>query len=289
MKNRVWVLAACVVVLAAVVLLAPALDDLRFEPARRLTRPPDTLRTTILSDLRIDGSTSVGEILFFWLAIVLPVLLIVLLLPAELRKRALQQVIRFALFVLALVLALRYRLINLPEIESGELVPGQAGFQTLSGPTEVGAFTPPLLPPWVTYLISLILVALLALGIFMVYRFWQRTRSRRPSALGAIAAVARKSLEDLAEGRQWGDVIVEAYARMTDAVRVSRGLDRDLAWTPREFAAHLTRKGMPASAVDDLTRLFEAARYGGAVADETARRRAASCLESILQACRVAA
>ena len=141
----------------------------------------------------------------------------------------------------------------------------------------------------VAYLISLLLVMILAMGLYLAYRFYLRHRPRPASPLDAIANIARDSLEDLVQGREWGNVIVAAYARMLEAVRTARDVHREQAWTPREFAARLARQGLPASAVDELTRLFEAARYGGQVADDDARRRAASCLESILQVCRIQA
>lgn len=289
MRKRAWILAACVLVIAAILLLAPAMVHLRFEPARPHYGASDTTNPPVFSMPHIDESISVWQILAFWLALVVPILLALLLLPPEIRKRLLQQVIRFALFMLALVLVLRYRLIHLPEIEAAPLDPAAAGFQTLGGTAESEVFTPPIVPPWMTYIVSLMLVALLALGVYVLYRAWMRTHNRRLTGLDAIASAARLSLDDLADGRQWGDVVVEAYARMTDAVRVARGMHREAAWTPREFADRLAHKGLPASAVNDLTGLFEAARYGGAIADERARLRAASCLQSILQACRTAA
>ncbi|HET6846615.1 MAG TPA: DUF4129 domain-containing protein [Anaerolineales bacterium] len=288
MRNRAWAVSACALVIMAVLLLAPALGHLRFEPAKKLAWGSAATMPAFLSELHIDESTSVGEILAFWLAIVLPVALALFLLPPEMRKRLLQQLIRLALFALALVLALRYRLIHLPELEGAVLDPSAGGFQTPAGPSQGDAFTPPVIPPWLMYLISFLFTALLAWGLYQLYRVWERARERRGSGLDAIAVAARDSLRDLAEGRQWGDVVLEAYARMTDAVRLARGLQRETAWTPREFAAHLAHKGLPRVAVDDLTRLFEAARYGGTTADANARHRAASCLESILQACRMA-
>ncbi len=289
MQNRMSALAACVLVIAAIVVLAPALGGLRFEPARALTRSADFANPPILAAFRIDETTSVWDIMLVWLGVVIPLVLVVLLLPPELRKRVLQQVVRFALFVLALVLALRYRLIHLPEIEMGDLAAGQAGSQMLAGSTESEAFTAPVLSPWLTYVISFALFAILAVGLTFAYKRWRRNRTHSRSALSTIAAVARESLSSLAEGRPWGGVIVEAYARMVEAARLARGLHRDVSWTPREFAARLARNGLPASAVDELTQLFEAARYGAMPADEKAQRRAAACLESILHACQVAA
>ena len=103
----------------------------------------------MLADLRIDDSTSVWEIMFVWLAAVIPLVLVVLLLPPELRKRVLQQVIRFALFVLALVLALRYHLIHLPAIDSGAFPAGQGGSQIPGGTAVTETFAPPDLPAWI--------------------------------------------------------------------------------------------------------------------------------------------
>ena len=227
MRSREWVLVTCVLVIAAVVLLAPSLDDLSFEPARPVGRASDIARPIMLSELRIDDSTSVWEILLVWLAATIPLVLVVLLLPPELRKRVLQHLIRFALFVLALVLALRYHLIHLPAIDSPDLAAGQAGSQLPGGAATAEAFSAPALPAWITYLISLLMVAVAAGGGFALYRLWLRARVHRHSALDAIAAAARNSLDDLAEGRQWGDVVIEAYARMLDAVRVARGLQRE--------------------------------------------------------------
>lgn len=289
MQNKAWVLAACALVICAVLLLAPALGHLSFEPARRRAWGSGPDMPAILSGLHIDASTSVGEILAFWLAIVLPIALALLLLPPEMRKRLFQQLVRLALFVLALVLALRYRLIHIPQLDAGSIDPTSGGFQTLGAGPDDEVFVPPAIPPWMTYLISFLLMTVLAWALYRLYRRWESARERRASGLAGIAAVARDSLNGLTEGRQWGDVVVEAYARMTDAVRLARGLHREAAWTPREFAARLARNGLPSVAVDDLTRLFEAARYGETISDETARQRAASCLESILRACQTAA
>ena len=285
MKSRLWALGACALVLAAIMLLAPSLDDLRFEPARQAARAPDAARTVIIPAFNIPVDTPLWQILLFWLAAVVNLALFVLLLPPELRRRLLRQMLRFMLGVLALVLALRYRLLKLPAFILEGLELGQAGPAIPSVPSEAEVFRAPNVPPWMIYMVTLVLLWLVVLGLYVAYRVWRRYRSRHNPTMWAVADIARSSLADLAAGRQWGDVVVEAYARMTDAVRLSRGLERDSSMTPREFANRLARTGLPTSAVEELTYLFEAVRYGGHAADDGARRRAAACLQSILLAC----
>jgi hypothetical protein len=135
----------------------------------------------------------------------------------------------------------------------------------------------------------LLVLWLALLGAFLVYQAWRRHRSRRLTTVNDIADIAKASLADLAEGRHWDDVVIEVYARMNEAIWRDRGLHRDSSSTPREFAARLSRTGLPDSSVEELTRLFETVRYGGNVSDAAAEQRAAACLESILRACKAAA
>jgi hypothetical protein len=135
----------------------------------------------------------------------------------------------------------------------------------------------------------LLVLWLALLGAFLLYQAWRRHRSRRLTTIDDIAGIARASLADLAAGRHWNDVVIEVYARMIEAVWRDRGLLRESSATPREFAARLSRTGLPASSLEELTRLFETVRYGGNVSDAGAGQRAAACLESILRACKATA
>jgi len=289
MNRRLWVLGLCIIVVAAAILLVPSLGGLRFEPARSFASPWNPARPIVLPSLNIAEDTPLWNILLFWLALVVNLALFFLLLPPELRKRILRQLIGFAVGVLAFVLALRYRLVQWPETILEAPAGGPSGITAPASADEVQAFQPPQMPPWMTFAIALVLLWLILLAAYFLYRFWQRYRMRRVSTLGAIADIARTSLADLAAGRHWGDVVVEAYARMNDALQVTRGLQRESSSTPREFAARLARTGLPAGSVEELTRLFESVRYGGHASDEGAGRRAAACLESILSACGVTA
>jgi hypothetical protein len=72
---------------------------------------------------------------------------------------------------------------------------------------------------------------------------------------------------------------------MSEVVSARRGLLRPDAATPREFAERLEHAGLPAEAVNRLTRLFESVRYGTRKSDESDINEATACLASILQAC----
>lgn len=143
------------------------------------------------------------------LALVVTLDVFFLFLPAHLRKRILRRLISYTVSVLAFVLALRYGLLRLPELVLQAPAQGQAGTAVPTAPGDLQAFQPPRVAPWVTYFISLVLLWLILVGFYRLNRSWQRFRSRRVSALGAIANIARTSLAGLAAGRQWGDVVLE--------------------------------------------------------------------------------
>jgi len=54
--------------------------------------------------------------------------------------------------------------------------------------------------------------------------------------------------------------------------------------TPRAVAAHAVEAGLPEAAVTDLTRTFQAVRYGGAEATPERERQAREALERIREA-----
>ena len=289
MYKRLWILGACVVVIVALMLLVPSLDDLTLEPARPLALAPDPARQFQLPDLSVSEETPLWQILVFWLALVINLGLFLLLLSPALRRQLLRHLIRFVLGVLAFLLILKYRVLKLPEILAPPEADAQPGIALPPVPTDATAFHPPALAPWVSYAVTLIALWGAFLILYAAYGAWKRHRARRLTTLGAIAEIARTSLADLTAGRRWSDVVLEAYARMSEAVRLARGLERESSTTPREFAARLVQMGLPAASVEELTGLFESVRYGGRASDTRAGGRAAACLESILSACKVTA
>jgi hypothetical protein len=288
MNRKRWLLLFCFIVLGAITLLAGSLHEVHFQPGRSLPTSPTSDNPVIIQAPEVLADTPIWKILLFWLAFVVNLVLFFYLLPPEVRKRIIRQVISFASGVLILLIALRYRILQLPSLngspanQSGHPAAGLDSNQTAP------IFHPPQVAPWMTYLISLGLFLAFIILAWIAYRWWVRTRARSTGSLHAIADIAQSSLNDLASGRDWGDVIIQSYARMIEVVSSKRGLQRYRAATAREFARRLEFAGLPADAVNRLTRLFESVRYGGGKSDQSDINEAADCLAAILHACGVA-
>jgi hypothetical protein len=274
-----------VVIIAAVAVLSSSLHDVHFQPGRSLAFDnPDSGPAPLVPLTDTVTQTPLWKVLLFWLAFVVNVIVFFWLLPPDVRKRVIRQVLSLMLGTLALILALRYRLIQLPFLEGEPPAPNDLGNLGANGNSPIPAFSPPHMAPWWIFLISFIVLAAVLLLLWWAYRWWLGT-GRRASGLEAIRGIAESSLDEIASGHNWSDVIIQSYLRMNDAVHVGRGLQRSIASTPREFADRLRDAGLPAQAVERLTRLFESARYGAKSSTQSDINEAVACLNSILQAC----
>jgi hypothetical protein len=81
---------------------------------------------------------------------------------------------------------------------------------------------------------------------------------------------------------------MRCYYEMSRVLRQQRGIRRDQAMTPREFAIFLEEAGLPVEAVGRLTRLFEQVRYGAKVPDRREEAQALASLEAVVAFCRSA-
>ena len=286
MTGKRWILILCVLIVAAVAVLASSLHDVHFEPGKPIAfeNTPSPLPPALNIAETIE-KTPLWKILLFWLAFVINLILFFWLIPADLRKRLIRQMLSLALGSLAILMALRYGLIELPLLHFQPPLQDIQPQSGVGGNTPVPAFSPPQMAPWWVFLVSFVVLAALLLLLWVAYRWWMRSAGRGLSELDTIRGIAESSLGELASGSNWTDVIIQSYSRMSEAVRTSRGLQRPRASTPREFAERLEAAGLPAHAVARLTRLFEAARYGAAGSTQADINEAVACLNSILQAC----
>jgi hypothetical protein len=285
MIGKRWLLLLSVFIIAAVAMLASSLHDVHFQPGRPLSFDQPTAPASLPLDVtEAVTQTPLWKILLFWLAFVLNLLLFFWLMPAEMRKKVLRQMVSLALGMLGVLLALRYSLIDLPFLKTKPPAESNPAASGVGGNSPLPTFSPPRMAPWWVFLISFVVLAVVLWLLWTAYRWWLRP-ARRFSELDAIRDIAQSSLGALAAGHDWSDVIIQSYARMTEAVKASRGLQRSRASTPREFAERLEHAGLPAHAVQRLTRLFESARYGAGRSSQNDINEAVACLNSILQAC----
>lgn len=288
--SQKWViLVLSLVAVTMMVLLAAGLHDVQFEPGRSL-RPAETERFEITIEKTVQevSDVPIWKQVVFWILIVSLVVLVTSMLSPELRKWVLRTIIGTASTVFMLLYLAREGTLNLFNL-SGDL-----GGDAAAGAGDlppITPFTPPEVSPWMTYLISIGVVLVLLFLTWKLSNWWRRFNHTRSGSgsLDDLAAIARSSLDDLASGQDWDDVIVGCYARMSDAVSRKRGLFRTQAMTPAEFARRLEKAGLPGDAVGRLTRLFEAVRYGGRKSSQNEINEAVSCLTAILHYCGEAA
>jgi len=158
--------------------------------------------------------------------------------------------------------------------------------QTDSSPPPI--FEPPQVSDWASYLITFGIILLAAFLFWRINHWWQllKPMAKSPSPLDEIAEAARTSLRGLSSRHgSPQDRIIQCYADMTRVVDARRGLFREYAMTPAEFALRLENAGLPREPVSRLTRLFEAVRYGARTSTQDDIDEAVVCLTSILKYC----
>lgn len=267
--------------IVALVILAAGLSDLTFLPGRplpRFTRPGIELGEFFA----LPGSELLGFLLgaLYVLGILLlPVAIIYVILSPEARKRVVRS-LGLLLWLVALFLLMRAR----PEIfEELQLQPLDA-----PSPGDLGVAPPEFVanfPPWLVVFTALMLAAIVIAGLAGVgWILWRRSHPPA-TALDQLAQEAQQALDALQAGADIQDTVIRCYVEMGRVLDEQRGLRRAEAATPREFAQQLQEAGLPEAQIEQLTRLFEAVRYGSKVAGEQQQRQAIDCLAGIIQAC----
>ena len=291
LSRRNIFLALFLLAVAALVVLAAGLHGANFKQPRQFSQAEsDTISFSVAGLVEQLAAVPRWKQVLFWAGVYLLVLIFTSILSPELRKKLLWGVVRFAILSLVILYIVQNRerlgLLGLQPLAG-------SGTQVTPPVLEIPApvFSPPHLPPALVYLLS-VFVLLLTIGL--VYLFVRGFTPRRlpPTKslpLDEIAAAARASLHDLSAGRDWEDAIMNCYARMNVTVSRKRGLSREQAATPAEFASRLEMAGLPSHAVRRLTRLFESVRYGAHPAGTGERDEAAGCLRDILHYCGEAA
>ena len=100
----------------------------------------------------------------------------------------------------------------------------------------------------------------------------------QPETLGAIAGRAADRIETGADSTTAADnEIYRAWQEMTSQLDTTH----EEATTPREFEQQAVEAGMAPEDVSELTRLFEAVRYGGEAVTDDRERRAVAVLRRI--------
>jgi hypothetical protein len=283
-ENKRWILLLAALALAALTVLAVSLDEIPFRGAQRFVReesPPMPV-PVIVGEVNTVEIPLWQQLMVLMLFVVL-VVLVGLLMSPEGRKRMFRLLLRMGVTIWALYFLFKNYGdelfgLNLQRPDSDPLVDEMA--------VPMPVFEPPQVSPVFSYLISFAFALVLLGLVWLFYRGWHRYLGPQPGKpLDEIARIARSSLADLSSGRNSSDVIVNCYLRMSDVVSHKRHLQRGIAMTPREFAIRLEQAGLPGDAVNRLTRLFEAVRYGDRKSGPKDVNEAVHCLKTILHYC----
>jgi len=289
-KN--WIVLFAVVALTAVTVLSSGLRDVSFRAGQPLGRDEaQAVGLSVAHFVREIAIIPLWKQLAAWAIVVLIVILTSLLLPPELRRRLIQNFLRYTLILIAIFLAFKYVPGLSDMFQLGDPASGQSG-SAADVNIPVPVFVPPRISPAWMVLISVAIAVLIVAAIWFAGRWWRRRRAflltaRKP--LEEMGEIARVSLDELSAGRAWDDVIVDCYMRMSSVVERRRGLVRRDTMTPSEFASRLERSGLPAEAVHKLTRLFERVRYGAQASTQDEIGEAVNCLTAIMNYCGEAA
>ena len=277
--------------LAALILVSGSLAQVHLGSGQRLPAVARESEDTT----RGEGAQALGAVegrnLEIFLRVVLVLVMVLLLVSIiallvlpELRKRFLARLIPLGLVLAALLLTRQ-----LQRQVAATTVPLEAelGLSVEGWPDIAFDASPPELVVWVTR-IAVGMTLALPVGI-VLWLMWRGRRRRELRPLEQVAEQARHAIENLRAGDDVRSVILRCYSEMSRVLSDERGLTRQSSMTPREFERSLVKAGLPEPAVQRLTRLFEAVRYGAKIAGDVDEEQAMASLAAIVDACRGAA
>jgi hypothetical protein len=287
-SPRARVLVFFGIALLALVGLAMTLNALQMDPGKPLSfyqlapqiydpGMPGGLERTLLAAIRV-------LLILGW--VVLPAYALLLVFSKRARKQFLRDMATFLPIVIMLYLLSRAKTsqnaaeqINPRMFNIGGLAEGQAGSEV---PPPV--YQAP--PEWLTTTITVGLVVIISLAVVLIFlALYRRSKGRALEPLHHIQQEAQAALDAIEAGGDLREVIIRCYVQMIEALRQYRSIQRDRDMTPHEFEAYLEQRGLPLAPVQQLTLLFEQARYSGSTPARQDERAAVASLTAIIAAC----
>ncbi|MEN8173451.1 MAG: DUF4129 domain-containing protein [Chloroflexota bacterium] len=285
LQGRRVLIVTSVLAILLLVWLAAGIGKMSFAPGRPINFGDGEVRTiqeSIGEIAREFSEVPFGQQVLFVGAFLAITAISLILMPAEIRVRLLRTLFRMGVTAFALLYFFNNFQFEGEANFSEELVSPLESIEALEGTdlTVEVLSAPQAAPAW-DYVITFgLIILIMALG------WWLSRRLAKPSesdsgALREIARIAKTSRDDLSAGAALEDVIIRSYMEMGDVVRDRRGIQRQQAMTPGEFAMRLGQAGLPAKPVERLTALFERVRYGAHAAGQSEVEEAVACLDAI--------
>jgi hypothetical protein len=291
-REKLWPLFFAIVAIGALILLSAAFRDIELSSqGQPLPQPTAQEQEEFLAPERTDLVQYLYLVVFIAGATLMMLAFVYLLLSREAKKQALKQLLVLAL-VFGVLLLTQDRSEILPEqieppepeLPLVEAAPGGLGEAAPAVDREFSADS----PTWLVWIVASVLALAVAGGLVSAGWFlWGRTRGPT-DVLEQLAEEAQVALDALRAGADLQDTVLRCYRDMNRVLQLRKGIVRERAMTAREFESSLGEFGLPGEQVRQLTRLFEAVRYGAKLPQEYEARLAMDCLSAIVQACRSA-
>jgi hypothetical protein len=132
-------------------------------------------------------------------------------------------------------------------------------------------------PPSLLWLVGIGLLIMTVLAAV-----WMFTPARQAGPLDRLGLEAEKARQALISGEGLKDVIINCYRQMSLTMKQDQGIEREEFMTTGEFETVMASAGIPHEPIHQLTRLFEAVRYGHWQPDAGDEQQAIQCLEAIM-------
>ena len=269
------------VMIAALLLLAASLSQVRFERGKRLAlaggRAPEG---GPVPNINLDLLWQALIWIFFAL---IPLSIIAAFIWPENFKYALIRAVSLVLLLVLLAFSI-HALKDFIEQFLAALQGLRHQGMASSGPGggEGLTLSPTHAPGWAVFPFLLGGLALLVLLGWWLRRIW--LSGRMGSSLEELSALAGAAAEELAAGGDLKNVILRCYRRMSETLSERQHVPFQEAMTAREFEQQLHRAGVEDEHVTQLSRLFEEVRYGGRVSGPLEEQRALRCLRAVERA-----
>ena len=281
-KRIILILGGCT--LLVMVALIASLGSLELKPAV----PFAYLQQTSQSEPITPPNINIFILIIIFLVAVLAFIFFVL--PVDQRKKFLLAlggliVAGFIIFIILSRVGVG-KAVQQPDEGNGQVLitPLPEPSQTLAPLVTPSVFNPPKESPLIAYLVALVILLFIGGAIIL----WTRARLRDEAPFDQLAQIAQSGLDDMEDGKDWGDVVLGSYYRMNKAVAAWRGIRRQAGMTPAEFSDQLISANLPREAVERLTTLFSKVRYGDKRSNRADIDETVACLRAILDVCQEA-
>lgn len=277
-RGKTWVILLALVALIGLVLLASGLSSIKFDP-------PDKVGIENLLNLsnRADSNEipTASWVRYFVLGMFV-ILFLLMMGPVrpQTSRNLIVSLLRFSAIAFVLMLVMSRLARENPLLFNEEESTTAAGASGTPEPFSA----PEVSMQWEFWITAAIVIVV---GVFAIVAFNRLVDRLFQSNKGLedMADIARSTLSDLSSTKESKNVIIRCYTRMTSEVNKYRGITRDAAMTPAEFAGQLESAGLPREDVRGLTQVFERVRYGGQTVSPEEIKEARNCLTGILKAC----